>query len=87
MSRKKVRDIYGNLTQEDDEPSSNNENTTPDATGSSETYPEDSQSEGQVQLEWKDYIALMIASLETFLLPIIIVLVVLVLLAVLFTHF
>lgn len=40
----------------------------------------------QVQLEWRDYVALMIASLETTLLPIIISIVVLVLVVLAFRH-
>ena len=63
MKRRK-RDAYGNWTWEDvDEPKS-----TP-----SETV---GQTQG-INLDWRDYIALAIASLETFLLPMIIFILVL----------
>lgn len=40
----------------------------------------------QIKLDWKDFVALSIASLETFLLPIVVFAGVVLILAILFTH-
>ncbi|MHB8567794.1 MAG: hypothetical protein ACYC7D_11165 [Nitrososphaerales archaeon] len=64
MARKKVRDIYGNWVWESDE-----EQTT----SKKENELDDSKMYDQtIKLDWRDYVALTIASLETFLLPLVI---------------
>ena len=75
--RRRVRDIYGNWVTEDEG------NSTREGTDrSAETSPD----EREIHLDWRDYVALSIASLETFLLPMVVFIVVIVVLAVLFVH-
>ena len=67
---KRKRDIYGNWMREADE--------TPSV--------DSAESVEQIKLDWRDVIALSIASLETFILPIIVFLAILFLVAVAFAH-
>jgi hypothetical protein len=64
MVRRKKRDIYGNWVWEDEDV---------DAKSHQEEYKEkvslNTSEENTPLLEWRDYLALVIASLETFLLP------------------
>ncbi len=77
--RKRVRDIYGNwVTEDEDERDSSREATDRSA--------ETTQDEREIHLDWRDYVALSIASLETFLLPMVVFIVVIVVLAILFVH-
>jgi hypothetical protein len=82
LAKRKVRDIYGNWVWEDidDEKNQSKSNTIP----SDETQPIQPQEE--LKLEWRDYAALMWASLETYLLPIVIFIIILFVLAVVVTH-
>jgi hypothetical protein len=85
MPRRKVRDIYGNWSWEEDD------NSAPPPTserldskaGDENLLQPASGNDEKIKLEWRDWIALTIASLETILLPIVIVVVVLVIFAVL----
>ena len=65
MVRRKKRDIYGNWVWEDEDIDAKTSNV--------EAYNKkvavESREEGGPILEWRDYLALVIASLETFLLP------------------
>jgi hypothetical protein len=65
LVRRKKRDIYGNWVWEDEDIDSKPR--------TAETYSKkvsvESRDESGPILEWRDYIALVIASLETFLLP------------------
>ena len=65
MVRRKKRDIYGNWVWEDEDMDSK----TPNVEGYNKKVAVESREEGAPMLEWRDYLALVIASLETFLLP------------------
>jgi hypothetical protein len=70
LTRKKRRDIYGNWVNED------NEIQNP---GSAvKTGNERSSGDDDLALDWRDYIAITLASLQTFLLPIVVLIVLLV---------
>ena len=75
--RRRVRDIYGNWVMED-EGDSTREGTDRSA--------ETTRDEREIHLDWRDYVALSIASLETFLLPMVVFIIVIVVLAILFVH-
>lgn len=70
--RRRVRDIYGNWIYED-----------PDER---EIDPGKSSNKEEVHLDWRDYVALTIASLETFLLPIVVFMIVIIVLAIGLAH-
>jgi hypothetical protein len=70
--RRRVRDIYGNWVYED-----------PDE---KEIELSKSSNNEEVHLDWRDYIALTIASLETFLLPIVVFIIVIIVLAIGLAH-
>lgn len=87
-----MRDIYGNWvwqdTDEEEDASKVNDSSTPkdgqgknDRKGAGETPKEES-----LKLEWRDYVALTLASLQTVLLPIIVMIVILIVVALLFFH-
>lgn len=88
MVKRKVRDIYGNWTWED----TDQDNKNPTSEGSSEAEKSNVsekppiQSQDSLNLEWRDYIALIWASLETYLLPIVVFMIILLVLAIFFTH-
>lgn len=69
--RRRVRDIYGNWVYED--------------SGEKELDQSKSSKE-EVHLDWRDYIALTIASLETFLIPIVVFIIVIIVLAIGLAH-
>jgi hypothetical protein len=78
MVKRRKRDVYGNWVWEDDEELlTDNEKKTLTATGrkgqSAPPVPntEDKERE-EISLDWKDIVALSIASLETFLLPLVV---------------
>ena len=71
VAKRKKRDVYGNWTWEDD----------------GETNVPKSEQTDAISLEWRDYIALALASLETFLLPIVIFVLVILGLAIALTVF
>ncbi len=80
MARKRrVRDIYGNWVME-------NEDTRYNMPDAGESSAEAGQNEREIHLDWKDYVALSLASLETFLLPVVVFMVVILVLAVIITH-
>ena len=70
--RRRVRDIYGNWVHED-----------PDE---KKIDLSKSSNKEEVHLDWRDYIALTIASLETFLLPIVVFIIVIIVLAIGLAH-
>lgn len=73
MSKRRKRDIYGNRIWRHEQNSENHSN--------------DSAEEQELRsLNWRDYVAISIASLETFLLPLVAFIVILVVLAIIFTH-
>jgi hypothetical protein len=73
LSRKRKRDIYGNWTWDEDDA---------DSSASSNSL----ERNEKVKLEWRDIVALTIASLETFLLPVVIFLLVIFIIALVFVH-
>lgn len=91
MPRRKVRDIYGNWIWEEDQ--SGNQNTSDskpslknsDSTDS--TISKKPKMERGTHLEWRDWIALTIASLETIFLPAVVIVIILAVLVVLISHF
>jgi hypothetical protein len=86
MTRKKVRDIYGNwVYQDDDEKHKKDSLNTPNS--DHPTFENEREEQHKVKLEWRDWIALVVASLETVLLPIIIFIIVVFILAILILHF
>ncbi len=68
---RKVRDIYGNWVWQDDEKS---------------TDKNISMKETTVKLGWKDWVALILAAMQTVLLPITVIIVLLIVFAVIFAH-
>jgi hypothetical protein len=70
LSGRRKRDIYGNWTWDDD----------------ANFSPKPLEGENQIKLDWRDMIALSIATLETVLLPVVIFIAVLFVFAILFTH-
>jgi len=89
LVRRRKRDIYGNWVWEDDdeihtpeeparvEPKANQTST--DSKGlDDENIPDYDGEEEAISLDWRDFVALSIASLETFLLPIVVFILVLV---------
>jgi hypothetical protein len=85
LVKRKVRDIYGNWVWEDTDEIKTSE--TPGA--GNDVYNKRKQStdnQEPLRLEWRDFVALAIASLETFLLPIVIFIVVMFVLAVVLVH-
>ncbi len=81
MVRKKVRDIYGNWVWEDEDSS-----TLETASKGKSKEPEFENPNADIDLEFKDYIALTLASLQTIFLPVVIVGVLFLVLAIIFTH-
>lgn len=81
MVKRRKRDIYGNWVWEDDveiripdEKNPSNKSTKPE---SPRIRKEELKDEEDLHLDWKDFVALSIASLETFLLPIVVFILVL----------
>jgi len=74
MVKRRKRDAYGNWVWEDDE----DIQTTKDVkeTRQDKISTRDGQEEG-LNLDWRDFVALSIASLETFLLPVVVFILVL----------
>jgi hypothetical protein len=77
LAGEKKRDIYGNWVSKDDEEEKGNRNSEADAEREIKSLEQQKKTKDTSTLEWKDYIAITIASLETFLLPIIILIAVL----------
>lgn len=83
MVKRRKRDIYGNWVWEDDA-----EIQTPgdikvrseDPSSKTPTQPNGTQGKDdeELKLDWKDFVALSIASLETFLLPIVVFILILI---------
>jgi len=76
MVKRRERDIYGNWVWTDD-----NLNERKDEAKSKSIQRKEEKkfpNDEQINLDWRDYVALTIASLETFLLPIVIFIIVLV---------
>ncbi len=89
MARRKVRDVYGNWTWEDTD--LDGKEASPKSDADSTRLPKDerlglNQGDESVKLEWRDYLALMWASLETYLLPIVVFIIILFVLAIVLTH-
>jgi hypothetical protein len=74
MVKRRKRDAYGNWVWEDDEDIQTTNEAK--ATRQDKTSARDSQEEG-LNLDWRDFVALSIASLETFLLPVVVFILVL----------
>ena len=77
-SKKKTRDIYGNWVWEE------SGDAGPDNTRVKNAV--EAQSQESIHLDWRDYVALSIAALETFLLPVVVFMIILVVLAIVFVH-
>ncbi len=73
MVKRRKRDAYGNWVWEDDEDIQTNKVK---ANREKMNSARDSQEEG-LSLDWRDFVALSIASLETFLLPVVVFILVL----------
>lgn len=84
MARRKVRDVYGNWTYEDDDSQDRSSNDTLDNVAT-DGHPSE-KNEDVIHLEWRDWIALALASFETILLPILVLVILLVVLAVALPH-
>ena len=82
LVRRRKRDIYGNWVWEDDaEIQASGDNTSVDNTSRRmpEARKEKTERENEeISLDWRDFVALTIASLETFLLPIVVFILILV---------
>lgn len=80
--KRRRRDVYGNWVWEDEEEIKTPEEKSPTRQDSSIPKSSDSknaQSDPEdLKLDWKDFIALSIASLETFLLPIVVFILILI---------
>ncbi len=80
MVKRRKRDLYGNWVWEDDDeigtPSENKSSNDSAKENSASPYLDSREGE-EINLDWKDYIALSIASMETFLLPIVVFILVL----------
>jgi hypothetical protein len=74
MVKRRKRDAYGNWVWEDDENILTTKET--EASPAESSSSRDGQEEG-LSLDWRDFVALSIASLETFLLPVVIFILVL----------
>ena len=92
MVARRVRDIYGNWVWEDSDGATKSERP-PNTERNSirENYlakggKTDRPTEKSLKLDWRDYVALTIASLQTVLMPIIVMIVLLVVLALILTH-
>jgi hypothetical protein len=77
LGRRKVRDIYGNWVYADEDEDENEMGEPTSSHGSNADNP---------KLEWRDWVALAVASLETVLLPLIIFIVVLLVIVVFLFH-
>lgn len=84
MKKKLVRDIYGNWVWLDSDQNGSQAGASSN-TGRQPLHTEDKKDE-DVKLQWRDYIAITIASLETILLPVVIFIVILFILAVVLSH-
>jgi hypothetical protein len=81
--KRRVRDIYGNWVWAD----SDQNGTQGEAHSSAGREPLDKEDKDEnVKLQWRDYIAITLASLETILLPVVIFIVILFILAVVLSH-
>ena len=74
MVKRRKRDAYGNWVWEDDEDIQTTKETK--ATPQDKISTRDIQEDG-LSLDWRDFVALSIASLETFLLPVVVFILVL----------
>jgi hypothetical protein len=94
LVRRKVRDIYGNWVWEDEE-DKRSEAPNPKAEEKKgdkdlNSWKDDKESENkanQLSLEWRDYVALVLASLQTILLPIVLFIAVIIALVFIFALF
>jgi hypothetical protein len=82
---RKVRDIYGNWVWETDDGNSSTQNKEPETQRNKQEQKPDTQ-EVRIQLEWRDWIALTLAALQTILLPFVVIIVLLLTLAIVFAH-
>ena len=92
MARRRVRDIYGNWVYEDTEGEEDIDNDETGGSSEGNRGPDRNKNLGKddkesIRLDWRDWLALTIASLETILLPIVIFIVVVILLVVFLFHF
>lgn len=82
MVKRRRRDVYGNWVWEDEEEIKTGEKKS--STKKESIFPKPADSENarddvdNLKLDWKDFVALSIASLETFLLPIVVFILVLI---------
>ena len=82
MVKRKRRDIYGNWVWEDDDAIKNSQEAgisagAPPISKSADSQKVQRDSE-DLGLDWRDFVALSIASLETFLLPIVVFIIILI---------
>ena len=77
MVQRKKRDIYGNWVweEEDDQEKERESPSAPTDEGSQKIHSND-ESDDDLSLDFRDYIALTVASLETFLLPLVVLIVI-----------
>jgi len=86
MVRRKVRDIYGNWIWEDDEDREDvGEKATSNRTTKDDASNNKSHLSDELSLEWRDYMALFIASLQTILLPLVVFIAIIMALLFIFT--
>jgi hypothetical protein len=85
LVKRRKRDMYGNWVWEDDEDirlpdeKRSSSDDLQDRRASSSSYPKrDEKDSEEISLDWRDFVALSIASLETFLLPIVIFILILI---------
>jgi len=85
LVRRRKRDLYGNwVWEDDDEIQTPNDNASSSnissARGQSSREKKSAEKENdeQLSLDWKDFVAISIASLETFLLPIVVFILILI---------
>lgn len=81
--KKRVRDIYGNWVWVDIDQNRSQGEVSAD---SSRKPLETEKKDEDLKLQWRDYIALTLASFETILLPVVIFIVILFILAVVLSH-
>lgn len=88
MARRKVRDIYGNWTWQEGELNDDKSDQRDDGRQSDHEndLSQSQRNDATIDLDWRDWIAITIASMETILLPLIVIVVILVILAIVIGH-
>jgi hypothetical protein len=89
LVKRRVRDIYGNWVWEDDEDQSNSSTSVSSSNlprSEKDEVPKFQDQNEVIQLDFKDYVALMFAALQTIFLPVVIIIAVLFVLALIFSH-